>query len=70
MEDKLIFYSSSKDNKIGENKNEFINNSDEYLELNKIKNFRRYLSNFHIYEFKYNSYSYKTIEQLSCFSRS
>ena len=55
MEDKLIFYSSSKDNKIGLNKN-------EYIELNKIKNFRRYLSNFHIYEFKYNGFSYRTIE--------
>lgn len=43
MEDKLILFSSSKDNKIGKNKNEFINNDDEYLELNKIKNFRRYL---------------------------
>ena len=38
MEDKLILFSSSKDNKIGKNKNEFINNDDEYLELNKIKN--------------------------------
>ena len=36
MEDKLIFYSNSKDNEIGKNKNEFINNSDEYLELNNI----------------------------------
>jgi predicted NAD-dependent protein-ADP-ribosyltransferase YbiA (DUF1768 family) len=62
MEDKLIFFSSSKDNKIGKNKNEFINNEDEYIELNKIKNFRRYLSNFDIYEFKYNGYSYRTIE--------
>jgi hypothetical protein len=59
---KLIFYSSSKDTEIGKNKNEFINNPDEYLELNKIKNFRRYLSNFHIYEFKYNGHSYRTIE--------
>lgn len=47
MENKLIFYSSSKYNKIEENKNDFINNPDEYLELNKIKNFRRYLFNFH-----------------------
>jgi predicted NAD-dependent protein-ADP-ribosyltransferase YbiA (DUF1768 family) len=62
MEDKLIFYSSSKDNEIGKNKNEFINNSEEYQELNKIKNFRRYLSNFHVYEFKYNVHSYRTIE--------
>jgi hypothetical protein len=62
MEDKLIFYSSSKDTEIGKNKNEFINNPDEYLELNKIKIFRRYLSNFHVYEFKYNGHSYRTIE--------
>jgi len=62
MEDKLIFFSSSKDCKIGDNKNEFINNQDEYEELNKIKNFRRYLSNFHIYEFKYENYTYRTIE--------
>jgi predicted NAD-dependent protein-ADP-ribosyltransferase YbiA (DUF1768 family) len=62
MEDKLIFYSSSKNNEIGKNKNEFINNSEEYQELNKIKNFRRYLSNFHFYEFKYNGHSYRTIE--------
>jgi hypothetical protein len=31
MEDKLIFYSSSKDNEIGKNKNEFINNPDKYF---------------------------------------
>ena len=62
MEDKLIFYSSSKNNEIGKNKNEFINNPDEYLELNKIKNFRRYLSNFHDYEFIYNGNSYRTVE--------
>lgn len=62
MEDKIIFYSNSKDNKVGKNKNEFINNPDEYSELNKIKHFRRYLSNFHIYEFKYNGYTYRTIE--------
>ena len=58
MEDKLIFFSNSKDNKIGKNKNEFINNEDEYIELNKIKNFRRYLSNFDIYEFKYTLYHF------------
>jgi hypothetical protein len=53
MEDKLIFFSSSKDNKIGKNKNEFINNDDEYLELNKIKNFRSYCSRYNIcYIFK------------------
>jgi len=62
MEDKLIFYSSSKNNDIGKNKDEFINNSDEYLELNKIKNFRRYLSNFHTYDFTYNGHSYRTVE--------
>jgi ribA/ribD-fused uncharacterized protein len=62
MEDKLIFYSSSKDNDIGKNKNEFINNPEEYIELNKIQHFRRYLSNFHIYEFQYNGNNYRTIE--------
>jgi hypothetical protein len=32
MDDKVIFFSSSKDNKIGKNNNEFINNDDEYIE--------------------------------------
>ena len=42
MEDKLIFYSSSKDTEFGKNKNQFINNPDEFffnLKFNKyIKN--------------------------------
>lgn len=58
----FIFFLVLKIIKIRDNKNKFINNQDEYEELNKIKNFRRYLSNFHIYEFKYNDYTYITIE--------
>ena len=32
------------------------------ITMMNIQNIRRYLSNFDIYEFKYNGYSYRTIE--------
>ena len=60
--DIIIFYSKSADKPAGKNKGEFINNEEEYKELNKIKNFRRYLSNFDECEFKYKGYTYNTIE--------
>jgi predicted NAD-dependent protein-ADP-ribosyltransferase YbiA (DUF1768 family) len=35
-----------------------------YEDLNKIKNWRKVLSNFHIYPFQYKGYTYNTIEHV------
>ena len=63
--DKLFYYSKSKDVKAGSGKNETVANPDKYNELNKIKNWRRILSNFHEYVFVYDNFRYRTVEH--CF---
>ena len=61
-EDKLYFYSKSKDVAPGKGVNEVVN--DDYVELAKVKNWRRVLSNFHVHPFKYKDYTYNTIEHV------
>ena len=63
--DKLFYYSKSKDVKAGKGTNEYVSDYNKYEELNKIKNWRQILSNFHEYIFVYGDYKYKTIEH--CF---
>ena len=63
--DRLFYYSKSKDVKAGEGKNEVVIDSDKYKELNKIKNWRKILSNFHTFIFVYENFRYKIIEH--CF---
>ena len=63
--DKLFYYSKSKDVNAGKGKNEVVSVPNKYEDLNKIKNWRQILSNFHEYPFTYNNFRYNTIEH--CF---
>lgn len=60
--DKFYFYSKSKDVKPGNGVNEIVFDIGIYDELSKIKDWRKILSNFHVYPFEYNGYTYNTIE--------
>ena len=63
--DKLSFYSKSKDALPGEGTNEYIKDHNQYHNLSKIKDWRRILSNFHVYPFKYtDGYTYNSIEHV------
>ena len=61
-EDKLFYYSKSSNKKAGKGVNEFVSNYNEYDELNKIKDWRKMLSNFYVAEFNYNGNTYYTAE--------
>ena len=63
-EDKLYFYSKSRDLDVGKGVNEVVENRGLYDELGKIKNWRKVLSNFHMYPFKYEGKIYNTIEHV------
>ncbi len=63
-DDKLYFYSKSKDVEPGKGANEIILKPEYYKELAMIQNFRKVLSNFHVCPFKYEEYTYKTIEHV------
>jgi len=66
--DKLFYYSKSKDVNAGKGRNEVVSSDpNKYEDLNKIKNWRQILSNFHEYPFTYNNFRYNTIEH--CFIR-
>ena len=60
--DKIYYYSKSKNVLPGQGVHENINNISDYNELCKINNFRKILSNFHEYPFKYNNLTYNSIE--------
>jgi predicted NAD-dependent protein-ADP-ribosyltransferase YbiA (DUF1768 family) len=60
--DKLCYYSKSKDALVGEGKNEFINDINQYEELNKISNWRRILSNFYVEGFIFEDKRYNSVE--------
>ena len=62
MNDKLFYYSKSRDVVPGKGTNEFVENSEIYNELKIIKDWRKILSNFHIYPFIYENNTYNTIE--------
>ena len=61
-EDKLFYYSKSANKQAGKGVNEFVSNYNEYDELNKIKDWRKMLSNFYVAEFNYNGNTYYTAE--------
>jgi ribA/ribD-fused uncharacterized protein len=61
-EDKLFYYSKSANKQAGKGVNEFVSNYNEYDELNKIKDWRKMLSNFYVAEFTYNGNTYYTAE--------
>ena len=64
MNDKLYFYSKSRDVAPGKGTNEVVENVSLYEELTKIKDWRKILSNFHMCPFKYEGYTYNTIEHV------
>ena len=60
--DKFYFYSKSKDVPPGKGIYETINDIKDYEELSKMKDWRKILSNFHLYPFQYKEYTYNSIE--------
>ena len=60
--DKLFYYSRSADKPVGKGANEVAHIPKDYQELNKIKDWRRVLSNFHKCLFRYEGRTYLTIE--------
>lgn len=60
--DKLCYYSKSKNVPVGNGIHEYINDISQYTELNKIKNWRKILSNFYIEPFIYENKTYNTVE--------
>jgi hypothetical protein len=62
LPDKLFYYSKSKDVPAGYGVNEFVSDKKSYTQLNEISNWRKILSNFHVAKFKYEDYSYSTVE--------
>ena len=61
QKDKFFYYSGSADKLPGKGIQE-IGNPEDYEELAKIKDWRKVLSNFHLYLFKYDGYTFNTIE--------
>lgn len=64
MTDKLYFYSKSKDAIVGKGINEVVKDISEYENLKNVKDWRKVLSNFHVYPIKYQGYTYNTIEHV------
>jgi len=62
MTDKLFFNSRSADAYPGAGVNEIVVDTEAYKELSKTRHWRRILSNFHVCEFKWRGYTYRTIE--------
>jgi predicted NAD-dependent protein-ADP-ribosyltransferase YbiA (DUF1768 family) len=64
MSDKLFFYSKSANVCPGKGAHEEVADKLKYAPLSKIENWRRVLSNFHMCPFKYNGFTYNTIEHV------
>lgn len=62
--DRLAFYSKSKDVPPGSGAQEYVKHPEDYIELKNIPNWRRILSNFHVYDFTYKNHTYRTIEHV------
>lgn len=60
--DRLFYFSRSADKKAGKGVNEFVNDSNMYLILDNIKDWRKILSNFYISPFTWNGKKWKTVE--------
>ena len=61
MSDKFFFFSKSANAKPGKGANE-VGDPKNYKELAKIENWRKVLSNFHVCPFKYDGYTFNSIE--------
>jgi ribA/ribD-fused uncharacterized protein len=64
QKDKIFYYSKSKNVNVGKGVNEYLNknNENKYKELNKIKDFRKKLSNFYEAPFIASNQKWNTIE--------
>lgn len=62
--DKLYFYSKSRDMPPGKGANEVVQDVNLYTELLQIKDWRKVLSNFHVYPFQFEGKTYNTIEHI------
>ena len=60
--DQLFYYSKSADKPAGKGTNEIAVDYNIYKELNKIKDWRKILSNFYISEFTYDNKIYNSVE--------
>ena len=60
--DQLFYYSKSEDKPAGKGTNEIAVDYNIYKELNKIKDWRKILSNFYISEFTYDNKIYNSVE--------
>lgn len=62
--DKLYFFSKSRNVPVGKGANEIVADISLYEELEKIKDWRKILSNFHMCRFKFDGRTYNTIEHV------
>jgi ribA/ribD-fused uncharacterized protein len=62
MTDKLFYFSKSQDKPVGKGVNEYCNDPNKYNELDKIKDWRKVLSNFYVAPFRYDGNTWKTVE--------
>ena len=62
--DKLCFYSKSRDVLPGKGASESVKDDALYEGLSKMKDWRKLLSNFHVYPFIYEGHTYNTIEHV------
>ena len=62
--DSFSFYSKSADKKPGKGVNEFVSIPEKYIEISKIKDWRKVLSNFHVSPFVFEGKRYNTIEHV------
>ena len=58
----FVFYSKSADKPPGKGNNENLDNSENFDELSKIKDWRKKLSNFHVEVFQHYGYTFNTAE--------
>ena len=62
MSDTLFFFSKSADKLAGKGQHEIVKYSEEYNELNKIKDWRKILSNLYFSPFTYDGKTYNSVE--------
>jgi len=63
-DDKLYFYSQSRDAVVGRGANEVVSDPSQYRELAITPHWRRILSNFHVCPFLFRGFTYRTIEHV------
>jgi predicted NAD-dependent protein-ADP-ribosyltransferase YbiA (DUF1768 family) len=62
LQDKLFYYSKSKDARVGRGANEYVFDKSTYTRLGEIKDWRQILSNFYVEPFTFKGKNYNTVE--------